>query len=424
MSLQRRSFLTGLGAMPLLARPLAAAPLARVVILGAGFGGASLARFLRAAAPGVSVTLVDRQDARMTCPFSNGVIAGLWPAAEISFDLSALRAAGVTVITAEVTAVEPETRSLVLADGRRVTGDFMVLSPGISFDWQAIAGLTPETSLSMPHAWTAGPQTLALRDQLSALPEGGRVVIGIPRPPFRCPPGPYERISLIAHALKTRNPRAKILVLDGQDSFSKQRLFEQAWAALYPGMIERIPAADMGTVIGVDPKNHVVSTAFDDHKADVASIIPQQQAASLLREAGLDRDDKGTALGWCPVDALSFESRRADGVYILGDAALQGEMPKSAFAANVQAAACGRAILAKLGGSAPAPTVLLNVCYSLAAPDYGFSIADAYAPRDGRMALLAAEGRTTPIGETAQVYAAEAGYARSWYNSFTTALYG
>lgn len=415
----RRAVLAGLGAAAFAPAALRAQTAAHVVILGAGFGGASLARALRGGAPELRVTLIEREATIWTCPFSNGVLGGLWDMDRVGFPLAGLAAAGIDLIRAEAVAVEPENRAVVLADGTRVAGDILVLAPGIRFDWAAIEGLTPETADRIPHAWKAGPQTRILRNQLVAMEDGGTVVVGIPAPPFRCPPGPYERISLIAHYLKTEKPRSKIIVLDAQDNFSKQPLFEEAWTALYPGLIERIPGSQSGAVLAVDAASRRISTGFDEVTAAVANIIPPQKAAAILTDAGLD-----DGLGWCPVEPVGFESRLAPGVHVLGDAALQGDMPKSGFSADMQAKVCAAAIIARLRGETPAPTKLINVCYSLAAPDYGFSIADVYAQGPEKVTLLVAEGRTTPVGAGAGVHGAEAVYARSWYDTITSQLWG
>lgn len=418
MRVDRRLF------MGMMAGTLAAPALLRaetavhVVILGAGFGGATLARVL-ARAPGVRVTLIERAETIHTCPLSNGVLGGLWTMERIEFDPASLWAAGVGLVRAEATGIDPAARTITLSDGTRLAGDILVLAPGISFDWSAIEGLSDETAGQIPHAWKAGPQTEILRDQLVAMEDGGLVVVGIPAPPFRCPPGPYERISLIAHYLKAHKPASKIIVLDAQDSFSKQPLFEEAWASLYPGLIERIPGSQSGAVLEVNAQSRRVSTGFDDVTAAVANIIPPQRAADILIAAGLD-----DGLGWCPVEPVGFESRVAADVYILGDAALQGDMPKSAFSANVQAHACARAILARLAGDTPQGAKLLNVCYSLVAPDYGFSIADVYVPGPDKVTLALPDGRTTALGAAAETHAAEAEFTISWFDTITAQLYG
>lgn len=419
MRISRRSVVAGLAALPVAPAVVRAASAARVVIVGGGFGGTSVARALKAQAPEIAVTLIERDKVFHTCPFSNGVLGGLWPLNKIAFGYDKVAAAGVTVVHDTVTGIDPAAHAVTLAGGRRIEGDFLVLAPGIQFEWSGIEGYSPQAAEKMPHAWQAGPQTALLRKQLEAMPNGGLVVIGIPAPPFRCPPGPYERICMIAHHLKTAKPKSKILVLDAQDAFSKQPLFEEAWAALYPGMIERVPGAMSGRVRKVDPGAMTVSTDFDDHKAAVANIIPPQKAAEIVIKAGLD----GGA-GWCPINPVSFESTMAKGVYILGDASLAGDMPKSGFSANVQAKVCAAAILARINGREPSPTKLVNVCYSLAAPDYGISIADVFAQKSDKVTLLERDGRTTKIGAGKEIHQLEAEFARSWYDTITGEMFG
>jgi len=271
----------------------------------------------------------------------------------------------------------------------------------------------------MPHAWQAGPQTALLRRQIEAMEDGGLVVVAVPAPPFRCPPGPYERVCLIAHYLQQAKPKSKILVLDAQDTFSKQALFEEAWSGLYPGMVERVPGSMGGGVRAVDPGEMTVSTDFDEHRAAVANVIPPQKAGDVAVAAGLDGGS-----GWCAVDPVSFESKLAADVFVIGDACLAGEMPKSGFSASMQGRVCAAAILSRLDGRDPRPTKLINVCYSLAAPDYGFSVADVFTQSPDGIALVVKEGRTTQVGANAEVLRREADHARSWYDTITGGMFG
>lgn len=391
---------------------------ARIVIVGGGFGGAATARMLKAADPALAVTLIEAESSHTTCPFSNAVLGGFKSLADITFDYATLQAEGIVVIQAWAADIDPVAKTL-RAGEERVGYDMLVLSPGISFNYGAIAGYSAEVAANqMPHAWQAGAQTALLARKIDAMPQGGTFAIAIPAPPFRCPPGPYERISLVAHRLKAINPTAKILVLDGQDGFSKQPLFEEAWARHYPGMITRIPAAESGAVIEVDADAGRVSTAFDDVTPDVANIIPPQRAGQIVLDAGLD-----DGLGWAPIDPLTFESTVAPDIFILGDAAVAGEMPKSAFSAHVQAAVVSQAVLARLDGRAPEGGKLLNTCYSLVAPDDGISIAHVFE-RGESITLVERENRTTPLGASAEHHAAEALYAGAWYDAVTGLTWG
>ena len=271
----------------------------------------------------------------------------------------------------------------------------------------------------MPHAWQAGPQTELLRRQLAAMPDGGTVVLTVPANPYRCPPGPYERASLIAHYLKTTKPRSKLLILDAKDRFSKQGLFEAAWAELYPGLLEWVPLSAGGNVVEVDAKGRRLITEFGEHAADVANVIPPQRAGAIAVTAGVADQS-----GWCPIDPVTFESRLVPNVHVVGDAALAGAMPKSAFAANAQAKACAAAMLALLRGDAPQEPRLINTCYSLVAPGYGISIAGVYRPADGVLAEIDGAGGVSPKDAPPEFRAAEAAYGEAWFQTITTEVFG
>jgi NADPH-dependent 2,4-dienoyl-CoA reductase/sulfur reductase-like enzyme len=249
--------------------------------------------------------------------------------------------------------------------------------------------------------------------------DGGLVVIGVPAMPYRCPPGPYERASLIAYYLKAHKPKSKIIILDASDSFIKQDLFTEAWKRLYPGMIEWVAGSKSGKVMSVDASTLTVSTGFDDYKPAVANIIPAQRAGGIALRAGLDR---GT--GYCAIDPLTFESRVHKRIYVLGDATIAGEMPKSGFSANAQAKACGRAILADIGGKTAPPAKLLNICYSMAEPEYAFSIVDAFAVQGDTLRLTFDDNRTTPLGASDDEHRREAQSAESWYANITAEMFG
>ncbi len=275
---------------------------ARVVIIGGGFGGATVARTLRRVDPSISVTLVERDPQFVTCPFSNTVLGGIRTISDITFGYDGIRNAGVTVIQGEATGIDPVSQSVSLADGTTLPYDRLVLSPGIQMVWNGIEGYDEAASEIMPHAWTAGPQTALLRSQLEAMEDGGLVVIAAPDNPFRCPPGPYERASMIAWYLKNNKPRSKVLILDAKEGFAKQDLFQEAWAALYPDMIEWHPASESGRVISVDPATMTVETDFDTFNPAVANIIPPQKGGQIALSLGLDQ-----GLGFCPIDPLTFE---------------------------------------------------------------------------------------------------------------------
>ena len=277
---------------------------ARVIVVGGGFGGATCAKYLRLADPSLAVTLVTPQRQFVTCPFSNAALVGLRPLTSLTYTYQRLREGyGVQIIQAQADQLDPTTQRITLSDGRTLAYDKLVLSPGVELRWDAIVGYDAEASAVFPHAWQAGSQTLLLRRQLEAMQDGGLVVISAPETPYRCPPGPYERASLIAHHLKTHKPKSKVLLLDAKDSFTKDRLFLAAWERLYPGLLEWVSGAQGGRVTQVDTRTGIVRTEFDEYKPAVANIIAPQRAAAIARAGGLDA---GT--GWCPVYGSTFES--------------------------------------------------------------------------------------------------------------------
>ncbi|KQO65382.1 NAD(P)/FAD-dependent oxidoreductase [Methylobacterium sp. Leaf88] len=416
MSRTRRAFLAT-GAAFALGRPALAQAAPKVVVIGGGFGGATAARALHGG--GLDVTLVEVNSTYVSCPFSNEVIAGLQPMAAQRFGYEGLARAGIRIVHAAATGIDADARRVTLADGTARTYDRLVLSPGIDLRFDAIPGYDAAAAERMPHAWKAGEQTLLLARQLAAMPEGGTVVLAVPGNPYRCPPGPYERASLIAHVLKTTKPRAKLILLDAKDTFSKQRLFQSGWKALYPTQLEYVPLAEGGQVTAVDPDAMIVRTDFSDYKADVACIIPPQRAGRIAAVAGVaDRS------GWCPIDPVTFESRLVPGIHVIGDAAIAGAMPKSAFSANAQAKVCADAVIDLLAGRAPETPKLINTCYSLVAPGYGISIAGVYHPAGGVLADVEGAGGISPVDASMALREQEALHAADWYRTITRQVFG
>ena len=403
--------------LPRPARAQGAAP--RVVIVGGGFAGASCARALRQIDSRIAVTLVEANPTFTACPLSNAVIGGLRELSAQQFTYERVAADGITIARATATGVDTQGRSVTLADGVRLPYDRLVLAPGIDIRWGALAGYDEAAAALMPHAWRAGEQTLLLRRQLEAMDDGGLVVISAPANPFRCPPGPYERASLIAHYLKTKKPRSKLIVLDAKDTFSKQRLFQAAWAELYPGLLEWVPLSKGGNVTSVDAATRTLVTDFGRHQAKVANVIPPQKAGRIAELAGVaDRS------GWCPIDPVTLESKLQPGIHVIGDAAIAGAMPKSAFAANSQAKVCAAAVVTLVRGGTPAAPKLINTCYSLVAPDYGISVAGVYHPSGGQLADVPGAGGVSPSDASRAARAAEAVLAEAWFRTITAEVFG
>lgn len=393
----------------------------RVVVIGGGFGGATCARYIREFDPTVDVTLVERSEQFVTCPFSNAVLGGLVTMNTISHGYDTLRRKhGVEVIHDEVTEIDPEGRKVTLKGGKSLQYDRLVVSPGIDFRWDAIDGYDEKVSESIPHAWKGGPQTVALSEQLQAMKDGGLVVIAAPANPFRCPPGPYERASMIAHYLKEQKPKSKLLILDAKDKFSKQPLFEQGWEQLYPGMIEWVAGTSGGIVTGVDAQSRSAITELGDrHAADVLNMIPPQKANAIAHRAGLVDDS-----GWCPVDQRTFESTMHKGVHVIGDAAIAGALPKSGFAASSEAKVCAAYVVSELNGNTMPEPSYVNTCYSLVGPHYGISVAMVYALQDGKIAGVDGAGGVSPADADADFRQREAQYARGWYDSISKDAWG
>jgi sulfide dehydrogenase [flavocytochrome c] flavoprotein subunit len=416
--LTRRRFLGLASSLPfagVLARQAWAKTRARVVVVGGGFGGATCAKYLRRTDPRIEVTLVTPHRQFITCPFSNTVLVGLRELSSLTYNYDRLREHyGIRVVHAEATALDPSTRRVTLNNGSTLPYDRLVLSPGIELQWGALEGYDNAASAVFPHAWEAGPQTLLLCRQLEAVKDGGLVVITAPDAPYRCPPGPYERASLIAYYLKTHKPKSKLLLLDAKDTFTKDKLFRAAWQRLYPGLLEWVSGSQGGRVVRVDTRTGAVHTDFEEYKPAVANIIPPQRAATIARAVGLD-DGKG----WCPVKASTFESTVHTGVHIIGDAAIANPMPKSAFSANNQAKVCAAAIVALLRGEAPPEPILINTCYSLVAPNYGISIAAVYHVKDDAIVTVPGSDGISPLDASDETRALEAEYTRSWYANIT-----
>lgn len=422
MSLSRRAVLQGLGAASIgLSLPAQAAAKARVIVIGAGFGGATCAKFLRRLAPNIDVLLIDARARWCTGPFTNLAITGLRSVDSITRSTAAIgRAHGLRTLVDEVTAIDPIAKTVTVAGGKRLHADRIVLSPGIAMRWGLIEGLTAEVSGAMPHAWTGDAQVQSLRDRLDTVPDGGTILISAPPNPYRCPPGPYERASLIAeHLLATGRKRCKILIADAKDDFTKRPLFLAEWDERYGAMIEWVSRTKGGEVARVDASTGEVwlrdqSASIGTH---LASIVPPQQAAAIAKAADVSDES-----GWCPVHPQNFESTRHAGIHVIGDAAVAAPMPKSAFAANSQAKLCASAIAAALAGRPAADARMINTCYSLVAHDAAISVSGFYSAASGRIAIVS-EG-LSPLSPPDGLRAREAAQAHDWYESISTDSFG
>jgi sulfide dehydrogenase [flavocytochrome c] flavoprotein subunit len=398
--------------------PSLAQSAARIVVIGGGFGGASCARALRRIDPKLAVTLIEPNRTFTACPFSNEVIAGLRKIEAQQSTYDKIATEGVTVIAQAATRIDPQKRIVGLADGSTLAYDRLVLAPGIDLRFDALPGYDEAATTKMPHAWKAGEQTTLLRRQLEAMDDGGLVVLAVPASPSRCPPAPYERASLIAHYLKANKPHSKVLLLDAKDAFPQQRLFEKAWQELYPGLIERVSLSQGGRVTSVDPKTNTIVTDFGNYTADVANVIPPQQAGHIAAIAGAVDNT-----GWCPIDPVTFASKLVPNIHVIGDACIAGGIPKSASAANAEGKACAAIIVNLIAGKPAATPRLLGACYNTVAPGYAFSQSGVYQPKDGMFAE--SEGLViTPVDATSDMRQREADAAQSWYKAITVDAFG
>lgn len=393
----------------------------RVVVVGGGVGGGTAAKYLRKFDPSLEVTLVEPSKSYLTCFFSNLVVGGLRDLKSLEFGYDGLAKRGVKVVHAAATAIDPTAKKVALEGGQTLEYDFCVVSPGIELKYDGIAGYSEEISQKLPHAWKAGPQTNLLRLQLDAMDDGGVVIISAPADPFRCPPGPYERAGLIAHYLKQKKPKSKVLILDAKDAFAKQGLFLAGWKELYGDMIEWVPASKEGKVTKVDAAAMTVTAGNldSDHKGNVINVIPPQTAGKIAIVSGLANDK-----GWCPVNPMTFESTLHKNVYVIGDACIAAPMPKSAYAANAQAKVCAAAIAHAAAGSTPPSPVLFNTCYSYLAPDDAISVGAIYKIEEGKLAAVKGAGGVTPAKATKVMRAREAEFAVSWYVNVTDDIFG
>lgn len=388
---------------------------AKVVVAGGGFAGASCAVSLRRLNPDIEVTLVDPDDRYVTCPMSNGVLAGFRSIESLGVPRLGLVRAGVKYVRDWVTSIEAPLRRARLAGGAVLAYDRLVMAPGIRFLWGSPQGYTRDTAQVMPHAWQAGAQTKILAAQLRAMPDGGVVAISVPAGPMRCPPGPFERASLIAAFLQQAKPRSKVLIFDSNNHFPRQDVFSDAWQSLYPGMIEWIPVVDGGAVLRVaagDKK--VLYTSRGAHPVDVANIIPPQAPGIVAVQTGLASDH-----GWCPIKPETFESSLVAGVHVIGDACIADPMPKAASAANAQARQCAHAIAAALDGrERPAP-LLESVCYGMLGRHRALSIHGRFQCIDGAIRAVAGEeGAGSAASEQ------EARNAEAWYKGIVADSFG
>ncbi|MDP2155004.1 MAG: FAD/NAD(P)-binding oxidoreductase [Sulfuricella sp.] len=414
MTMNRRSFIkligaatgVGLAGAPFISSAAEIMPKKgrRVVVVGGGYGGTIVAKYIRMNDPSIEVVLIDRDKTYISCPFSNLVIGGSRKLDENKITREGLASNhGVKLVYDEVTAVDTAAKKVVLTGGT-ISYDRLVLSPGIDFRFEEIEGYDPvETPKVIPHAWKAGEQTLLLRKQLEDMPAGGTVVLSVPMTPFRCPPGPYERVSQIAWHLKNNKPGSKIIVLDANpDIISKGALFRKGWEKHYKGMIDFRAA---NKVVKVDAKKRSVDTGVEEIAGAVVNVIPPQKAGLIAHKAGVVGEDKK----WCPVNQVTFESTIAKDVHIIGDASIAGAMPKSGYSANSQAKVCVLNIVQLMNGKELIDPSHVNVCYSYLTDKEAVTVSAVYKVAEGKTIAVPNSGGVSP-----DLSELEAMYGHGW----------
>jgi sulfide dehydrogenase [flavocytochrome c] flavoprotein subunit len=422
----RRKFVQGLGvitATGLMGVPsLVLGATKKVVVVGGGTAGATAARYLRMADPGIEVTVIEPNKNYFTCYLSNEVLSGARDMDSIKFGYAGLQKDGIKVVHDYVTGIDAKGKKVSTKGGQSFAFDRCIVAPGIDFKWDTIEGYDEKTADKIPHAWKAGPQTESLRKQLLGMKDGGSVIIAPPPNPFRCPPGPPERVSQIASYLKREKPKSKIILLDPKKKFSKYGLFIQGWEKFYGFGTDNsmIDFVKEDGVVKVDAGSMTVTTASGNKvKGDVINVIPAQKSGKVGEAAGLTNGK-----GWCPIDLGTFESTIHKNIHVIGDASVAKGMPKSGYAANSQAKVCAAAVAAMLNGKEPGTPSYVNTCYSIIAKDWGISVAAVYRLAEDRSKITKVSGGLTPMDASAESHKREVLNAYSWFNNITADAFG
>jgi len=429
MKMNRRDFVKAAGAataVGLVGFPhIALAEAKKVVVVGGGTGGGTAAKYIKRLDSSIDVTIVEPNPEYYTCYFSNEVIGGERDLDSIKVGYDGLKGHGIHFVQDSATGIDGDKKVVKTAGGQELPFDRCIVAPGVELMYEKVDGYSEEASHELPHAWKAGPQTTLLRKQLEEMKDGGTFVIVAPPNPFRCPPGPYERASLVANYMKHHKPKSKVLILDAKQKFSKQGLFTQAWEKFYgygtpESMIEWRPAPD-GKVVRVDvgSKTLVYGELEEEMKADVINIIPPQRAGTVAQVSNLVDDS-----GWCPVNQKTFESKQVPGVHVIGDACIAGKMPKSGYAANSQGKVCAAAVVAMLNEGEVGVPSYVNTCYSIPAPGWGISVAAVYKlGADGNIVGVKGAGGLTPMDAPDWAHKREVEYAYSWYKNIVDDIF-
>lgn len=423
--LNRRHFLKLIGASSMAAGTglwlpgiVHAKPKAHVIVVGGGFGGATCANYIRRYSPDIKVTLIEPDKNFITCPFSNMVLAGLKTMNFITHEYDNLKQKrDIKIVHDTVTNIDATKQKIKLKTGKPLKYDRLVVSPGVDFRWGAINGYTQAVASTMPHAWKAGAQTTLLKKQLQDMKDGGKVIIALPEKPFRAPPAPYERASLIAYYFKKNKPKSKILVLDSGKETPEIELFKAGWKKLYPNMIEWVAGNKKGAISAVNSKKMTVKTSGGETvKGDVINVIPPQKAGLIAQTAGLANKN-----GWCPVDPHTFESTKHKNIYVIGDSSIAGDMPKTAHSANSQAKVCAAAVVLAIRGEKMIDPPLSSAIYSILGPKYAISSAAVYRVKNKKITRVS--GGRSDKGASKKTRLKQARFAQGWYKSIVADMF-
>lgn len=425
MTVSRRTLLrTGsaaLGTLALGAPAVLGQAKPKVVVVGGGAGGATAARYIAKDSKGaIDVTLVEPSKQFVTCFHSNVYLGGFRSRESITHSYDTLaKAHGITLAHDMAGSIDREKKVVKLAGGSTVAYDRLVLSPGIDLKYDSVAGWGQEHEEAMPHAWKAGPQTDLLKKRLEAVQDGGVIVMIAPPNPYRCPPGPYERVSVMAHVLKRMGRKGhKIIIIDPKETFSKQALFQEGWDKHYPGVVEWLGPKIHDGLKSVDPKTNTVTTGFETYKnAALVNVIPAQMAGKIARDAGL-----ANASGFCPIDPASMRSTVDANIYVVGDACIPGDMPKSAFSANSQAKVAALMVRGELTGAQTFPARYSNTCWSILETDDTVKVGGRYEAKDGK--IFAVETFVSKPGEAADLRKQTQVENMGWYSGIIADMFG
>ena len=391
---------------------------AKVVVIGGGAGGASAARYLASKSKGaIDVTLIEPSRRYYTCFFSNIYLGGFRDYDSIGHSYGTLASQhGVNVIHDWATRVDASARTVTLGSGSKISYDRLVLSPGIDFKFESLPGFSIDDQDRMPHAYRSGTQAQLLKSQIVNMKQGGTFVMITPPNPYRCPPGPYERISMIAHQFKQNNPRAKIIVIDPKLKFAKQALFTEGWDQHYPGMIDWVTTGLVGEVKNIDASSMTIQTEDETFKADAACVIPAQRAGAIAMASGVTEGD------WVPIDPASMRTQADPNIYVIGDASIAKAMPKSAFSANSQAKVAVDAIVADLADAEAMSASYANTCWSLISPDNSVKVGAAYKP--GAEGIEVVSNFISQTGENTDLRKTNFHDSERWYNGIISDMFG